>query len=383
MREEQIVAFKLNLLDLPHERFYVKIKEKYKNYILKNANRHFGSNSNIFRKMDISEASFYKWRKDSEYPLHVLIKLVKLLNLDPNEIQQHVIKIRSGVYPPRGQSCGYPGSYIAPKFPFELSKELTRIIAHIFGDGCLSIDKNNYIHMQYYNQNRILLDNFKKDISSLFDVDYIYESVNKTTPFVSLSSSIAIILNQIVNTFNSKVSVVPEIIKKAPEDIKIEFIKSFFDDEAYVKFNPPDRRIELTLSNKQFLLEMKNLLKGFGIETTKVYTKTQGGFKQHTIYIRNYHNLKRYHQKINFNHKGKRKLLQKMIYNTGRKSYSHGETERRILDLLKKKPLTAKEISHILKRKQCTIDGFINKLEKREKIKHIGIRNRSRIWDCV
>ena len=123
MTEDQKNNFRVNLLDLPHERFYVNISENYKNYILNHAKNKFESNSKIIRKIGSSEPSFYRWRKENEYPLSILVKLLRQLELNPNEIQKHAIKIRSGVYPPRGKSSACRGEYIyIQNFPSNCQK---------------------------------------------------------------------------------------------------------------------------------------------------------------------------------------------------------------------------------------------------------------------
>jgi len=380
MNEEQINTFKLNLLDLPHDKVYVEIKENYKKYILRCIERQFGLRPGLYKRLGVSQASFYKWKTKSEFPLFILIELLKILNLDTKDIQENLIKIRSGVYPPRGKGSGNLSKYICPKFPIEMSKELARILAHIFGDGCLSISRKKYINLQYYNQNKELLNNFRRDIISLFNANHIYEGTNKKTSFLRFSSSIGLIFNQIVNSFNSKDSRIPDIIKKADNEYKIEFIKSFFDDEAHVKYKPPERNIELALSNKKFLMDMKILLKSFDIDTTKIYASRQRGFRRYTVYIRNYHNLKKYYQYIGFNHKRKQDMLKRIILNPGQKHYSHGETERKILELLKKKALTSKELSLILNRSVCTIHIVLKRMKEKGSIKHIKFKKKYKVW---
>ena len=371
---------KINLLDLPLERFYVKINEDLSNKILLRLKKKIGSLSTVYKKIGINSLLYYSWINKKEYPLSVLVKLFELVDLKKEEIQDNLICLRSGYYPPRRCAGGNLSQPINPKFPIELSKELARILAHFFGDGCVSIDKHGYITAAYYNQNKELRDQFKMDINSVFRFNNFVEKINKQTEYIPIPTPIAVILLQIVKDFRSNKSEVPTFIKNSEKSIKKEFLSSFFDDEAYVRFCPPSRYIEIATNNKFFLEELRILLKEFDIDTKDVTHKTIRGFDIYTFYIRHYENLKKFCEKINFYHPKKKDKLKKIVNNPGRKSYAHGETEKRILSLISEGHSSKQEIKEKLKRKESTVNYWLNKLNAKGKIKKGREMNGNIIW---
>ena len=103
-----------------------------------------------------------------------------------------MISIRSGLYP--SKNGGSLSRSISPKFPVVLSKQLVRIIAHLFGDGNLSVNSKGHLNVAYYNQDSSLMNQFIKDINDVFNINKDNVKVNKTTPYLLLPSPIGVIL---------------------------------------------------------------------------------------------------------------------------------------------------------------------------------------------
>lgn len=383
MTEILNTEFSISIKDLPSNKIYISLNEDFNNSLI-NQLKQKNSLRQIYKTLKVNEGHFFKCKRTKQYPLTILLKLLKLTTFTIKDVENNLSSIKSGII--KGNKSGGISKPINPKFPIELSKEFTRIVAHIFGDGVLSISKKGYYNIAYYNQNRVLLNQFKQDILKIFGQNiYLKEGLNKTTNYIRLPSPVAIILFNKIKKFDSKNATIPSFIKKASKQIKKEFLKAFLDDEAHVRYNPPQRNIEITLCNLRLLKDIRNLLKEFNIKPTKICFKKIRGFDTYYFYIRNYHNLKIFFKQINFNHPYKKEKLYKIIKNPGRKSFARGESKQTILNLLKNKQYTIKELSKIINRKHCTVSYWLNTLKKQRKVKIVGfkkktLRGKQLIW---
>lgn len=368
---------KINIWNLPTKKLYVKLKRGFVERTINKIRKKYGSCRKFYQKFNFVEGTFFSWRRKCLYPLSVIIKFCKLTNIPLTDIQKNIIELRSRPYPSKTGDISSP---IYPKFPIKLTPELTRVIAHMMGDGCLTINKRGHYNFQYYNKCKYLREIFKNDARKIFGELPIHEAINKGVPYVFLPAPVSIIMLSLIPTFNSKISRIPDFIRKAPLETKKEFIKAFMDDEASVKFKPPERRIEIALCNKNLLNDLKNMIEEFGINTTKIQKKIcKNKYLSYTFYIRNYHNILKFWKFIDFYHPEKQKKLEKIIKFHGRKSYAHGETKKLILVLLEKKPLSTFELCRTLERSTTNINAFLRKLEREDKVERFKF-NRQMSW---
>lgn len=151
----------------------------------------------------------------------------------------------------------------------EMSPELARIHAHLCGDGSVFIfrtkakDRNWTGGVGYYNNNQQLLDKFRADFSKLFGVkmkmrknrEVSIRSVKRAREFIKKFGS-----------FNSREWKIPEIIKNSDKEIKLEWLKAFFEDEAYdeKRYN----RLKIKSVNYNGLKDAKELLDSMGISSS-------------------------------------------------------------------------------------------------------------------
>ncbi|MAG45142.1 MAG: hypothetical protein CMH63_00010 [Nanoarchaeota archaeon] len=364
-------SLKLDLLDLPEDKYFVSFSEDFNEDLVKQFKAKFYPlMKNCKRAIGILDSSFSTFHRKNQYPLYVISRMVEKLDLGNSELHNNLIRLRTW-----GHSIN-----IKPRFPIILSKGLARILAHLFGDGVLCMDKRNLLRSTYYNQERVLREEFKKDMSKIFGIKSFHESINKTTNFVSVPTSASWALYQIIPDFNGKSCRIPPFIKGASYEIKKSFIRAFFDDESHVCYKPPHRYIEIGLNNKSFLKDLKTLVEGFGINATKIYRKTLRGFDFYYFYIRHFHNLLKYSKEIGFIHPKKKNKLSTILKNPGRKHYSSGETEKRILNAIGDGLKTSTEISKAINRKRVTTNHFLNKLEQKKKLKRVTLKREGIIW---
>lgn len=355
---------KINITDLPSERFFVKITEEFNKKIYESVNSKYQNFGNFTKIMGLWSGSLYTWRKNNNYPLKVLSEICKLCEIDLKNEQQNIIELKSCFY--KGKNYGNAKSKsIFPKFPISLTKELSSLIAHLFCDGCISIDKNGYIHIQYYNKDQKLLQNFKNDVRKVFGDFQIYQSKNKCVDFIALPAPIGLILKVVVRDFNGKTCRIPDFIKDSKDiEIKRAFIRAFADDEGSVKFNPPYRYIELSCSNNQMLSDLRNMVEEFDIRCGNICHKSQRGFDFYYFYIRGYEHLEKFKKEIDFVHEAKFIKLDLMLKSKHRNCYGHEESKSLVLAALKKGK-KRKEIASELNRSIKTIDYHIHILKQR------------------
>ncbi|HLC86177.1 MAG TPA: LAGLIDADG family homing endonuclease [Candidatus Nanoarchaeia archaeon] len=364
----------VSIEDLNPYRFFIKLDDSFNELMFSKLVSKYPSMKEISKQLDVSLSSIYSWKKSRQYPLYIILHILKETKIEIKKLEHTIISIKSGFKTKNGG--GGVSQAIFPVFPINFSKELFRIIAHTFGDGCLSIAQNGNITHAYYNQEKLLRDNIKQDIRVVFGNINLNEGINKTTPFVSIPVPISLILLSKIKVFNGTRCIIPDFILNSKDNaFKIEFIKSIFDDEAHVRYDPPHRRVELALSNELFLKQIRNILLEFNIGTTNIYYYlNRDGYHKYYFYIRNFHNIKLFYDKIGFNHPKKLRDLKMIISNPGRKHYATGETESLIISNLAKKPGLSKDLSRILFRNKSTINYWLYKLENKGKVKRNGFR---------
>ncbi len=151
----------------------------------------------------------------------------------------------------------------------ELTPELARIHAQLCGDGftCMYKTKRKdriYVaQIGYCNKNQKLLDKFRVDFSKLFGVKMKMVRNKQVT-----ISSIRIFkeIKERFGKFGSRKWRIPEEIKNSSKFIKLEWLKAFFEDEAYdeKRYN----RLKTKSVNFKGLKDAKEMLDSLNINST-------------------------------------------------------------------------------------------------------------------
>jgi len=196
---------------------------------------------------------------------------------------------------------------------------LVRLIAHLMGDGCVSKK-----YFACYNNNKTLLDNFKKDVISLFgNIHLVSGKVGLNTSFYMVQNKpIFLFLTSLVADYRSFSLKIPEFVNET--NSQKEFIRALFDDEGCVaqrtfkKTGEIKRNITFTAKSKLFTEEIKKVLEtSFNIQSNKIneYTKIWGDkrFVIYTLSITGKENFIKFRDEINFSHPLKKSKLDIMI----------------------------------------------------------------------
>ncbi len=150
-----------------------------------------------------------------------------------------------------------------------ISPELARVHAHLCGDGFACFfktaekDRKFTAITGYCNNNQKLLDKFREDFSNIFNVKMKMRQ-NKQVSIRSIK-----IFNQLVNRFGrfgSNEWRIHNSIKNSDKTIKIEWLKAFFEDEAYheKRYN----RLKTKSMNYNGLRDVKEMLGSLDIESS-------------------------------------------------------------------------------------------------------------------
>jgi len=196
-----------------------------------------------------------------------------------------------------------------------LSKEKTAINAYLCGDGWIAIreDKNKDMHYEI----RIFLDNeaLAKRVASLFKKEfniYPHISYRKGCFNVQIKNKPACLNLYSFGQYGHYKWAIP---KDLPSDYLKEWIKCFFDCEAYVDLK--HKYIQVKSVNYSGLESIKGNLVSLGI-LSKLYGPYTPKNKKHgpygMLFVRGKENINAYKKLINFHHPDKRDKLGKITY---------------------------------------------------------------------
>ena len=197
----------------------------------------------------------------------------------------------------------------------KLTLAKARIIAHCIGDGCVFKTKHNYT-IRYEVKNLEQLNEFERDIFEVYGLKVIWckNPSGKTGELIDCvflrSKLVFEDLHKYTPSYYSYKWVLPKQIVNSNVNIKIEFLKAFFDDEGSV-INAKNKLIKLYSVNRKGLIQVKKLIEAFGI-CCKIY----GGYglKRNVfgIVIRG-KDIPKFAKEIGFNSKVKQDKLMNLV----------------------------------------------------------------------
>jgi hypothetical protein len=147
-----------------------------------------------------------------------------------------------------------------------ISPELARIHAHLCGDGGLYLfktaekDRKNRAEIVYFNNSKMLLQSFRKDMQKVFNVKMTYSQKQNKVKIWSIR-----IANELLklSNYGTRDWRIPNAIKRSARKIKIEWIKAFGQDEGHC---PTDRdSIRIRSMNKKGVEDIADMVKSLKI----------------------------------------------------------------------------------------------------------------------
>ncbi len=311
------MKLEINLWDINQENVHVKIKEHTISHFFDYAVDFAGTQDKLARllgKKRLSHIKEFKTGKSS-----VQLKLIEnILSLFPEGVKKKFMRHLEKNVEEIKCYASASKSIKNPKFPIRFSTSLAKILGHLMGDGYIEM-RGSTPSIGYTNKNRVLIENFKKDVERVFGEINTNDRINVNDVFdVRYPSIIGILLSNLLGHLPKSLDQVPSLIVKLDKESKSLFLRALYDDEGYVSVSK--YQIGIEMSNKNVIKMMKMLLLEFGIESgklTKIIDKR--GFKpRHGFRISNKKNLQLFLNKIGFDHPLKKErlitLLQKYKY---------------------------------------------------------------------
>jgi len=202
----------------------------------------------------------------------------------------------------------------------KLTSSKTRLIARLKADGSIFVGgkrKTNYF-LKYESNNPQELEQFANDLREVYGLEPKFEmhksgkKPNKFLKQVFIRSKLAFKDMQKYGPFYSKVWRVPKEIKEGSRETKIEFLRTFAEDEGSVIIE--QKKIRIYSTNKYGLQQISKLLGFFKIKT---YIENGFGEKRNVfaIIIKERESLLLFKKIIGFHSVRKIQKLNKLITN--------------------------------------------------------------------
>jgi intein-encoded DNA endonuclease-like protein len=207
----------------------------------------------------------------------------------------------------------------------KLTKERAYILGVMCGDGCVfSGDahkkqwtyKNYIVHLSV--KDKDFIDEFIKCVKSVYGITpslYFRNRNNKNKKWSNIW--VAKITRKLIYedlnsySFGCKSWCVPkEIVNCKKKDVVGHFLRGFYDSEGSVTQGPRSFTLSICSINKKALVQVKKLINGFGISTSRIYNNRPGLFN---IAICGNKNLEIFLKKIGFSIKRKQDKIKKRL----------------------------------------------------------------------
>lgn len=205
-----------------------------------------------------------------------------------------------------------------------LSRAEIRIHAHVCADGCLYKSRSrrshkdllkhprkniwrNIFHVVYVNNEACLLDQFSQDVFEAYGRKPVKSRKNE----IEVQAKWILDRLSYLGAGKSHEWFISEEIMCSKKGLIIEWLRAFFDDEAYVdKFC---NNITLNVVNKQGLKQIQNLFNRLGIHETSL-TGPYFYKKYYTYRLKVLKSgLVKFHKIIGFTHNKKKTALETLI----------------------------------------------------------------------
>lgn len=352
------ISVKEDFLNSVREKFKIKYKK------LKNGYDDIEPNLSFSRFKSIMSPS-------SKYfiPLQILIGICSHLEIPLKELEQSILAYRTK----GGRSVIYN-----PILPVKVNPIFSMLVAHIIGDGnCVKLHGRE-MYFNYRQYDKKILSFFIKKIGRVFGDIKFNENYFFSLKRVYLPTIISLILGNYYSlkpeNFLSDRAFIPQKMFTLPREHLLAVLIALIIDEGTIGSS----EIVIGLYNKKLIDDLGKVCKKLCYECS--IGKGKNG-KRHFLYIlsngtkkfwKDYLSLKRKYPEVFLCYKEDQIrdfILRKEKY---WRSKSQGITKNSIIDLLKKKPRTTKELAKILLISKQGIRFHLKELEKIGIVKKIG-----------
>ena len=357
---------KINLEDLP-DKVYVKLEKEFRERFFLELIECVGGKLLLAKMLGFKKSDSITVYQKAKYwcPLSLIKEISFILCKGRswfNEIEKHIIEIRYGYRRAKGIKN--------PQFSFVLSNELGCLIGHLLGDGGIGMGSSVYVPF-YTNNSLTLLEEFKICLTLFGHVPCV-RFKHHNAGHIVFPSILGVFLFQIFGNFIKQEKIVPNVVLNSDKSCKLAFLRALFDDEGCV--NISSYTIQIRMSSKHIMENIKKMLEGFDIKTGRMMVETPSFTKrkiQYRFLISGRQNLEKFHSLIGFSHTDKEKKLQILFSNYKQKHpYGKGQIKKLMIDVIQnKKRIKTSELAYELKRlPRGRFHKHLGQLEKENKI---------------
>lgn len=373
---------KFHIDGLPRKELYFLLDASFRKKFFERLYLLIGGSTVLGRKLSVNNETIRRWKVGKRaMPNWALLDLNNLLKNKGFSIKE----IEGNIVAYRGESSKKP--IIKPKLPIVEDKRLIRIVTHLLCDG---YDGGKRHLPVYNNTEKVLIDLFINDLTVFGDVPYRIREhdnnwkSNRRLYRVEFPRIFTHILRHIYKiNFKGEKGRLPKPFFSLPNVLSRYCIQACADDESYVS----DTKIHLGLKNYNLVKDFRELVINIldlkqGDTTLVKPTMTEGIY----YFELNRSGINKYFKIINFNHPKKKKLLHSIVKRSttlGNK-YPKGVAKEKILEILKNKPSTRRELSLKLGIKSKNIYFHLENLKKTNNVTVSGTGHYgAEIWSLV
>lgn len=227
------------------------------------------------------------------------------------------------------------------KMPKEITSDLAYFFGYLQGDGCLTSDKKGLTFSDEYLDQITAMNNLSRKIFGIEGKIYEKISAIAIKPAYHLE-----IKNVVLNSFFHHVfglnrgkkekMTIPDFIK-SNQAFARSYLSGLFDADGTLPKNPEKAKmlfIDIAMKDKQFILDIQNLISTFDINTLKMYERDSSSSitlkkcKTYELRIRRIIELTKFLQRVGFLHPNKAIRAQKMLQVLSKRPGSSAWIER-------------------------------------------------------
>jgi len=240
--------------------------------------------------------------------------------------------------------------------------QLATIVGHILGDGGI----NNKLILHYCNTEQFLINEFQNIMKNIFKAKHMnYYKEKSGIIRLQYSRLFSRILTCIFGTFSKggNKQITPQI-ENMPVLWKAKLIQALYDDDGSVPKS--GYCVAFKQKDKNIILWVQKTLKELGINSRL----TPDGSHWH-LRVTNYFDILKFREKINFS-KNYRKQIQ--LNKTIEKiNYPHWKMKKQIIEILKERPRTRKELINVLQLQPGTVYGHLHGWKRAKRKSNLGL----------
>lgn len=290
----------LNLIE--KENYFAQITLDFRELINKKIERC----DTIFENLNISRSTLFRIRRNESYwcNLSTLFDLVDSLKISDTELLNNIIQIKT------------KNSFPARLQDISINSSLMKVIAHILGDGGITVDKKGGKYRAFYtNTEMILINSFKEDIHKIFGELNVYSRIRAgRASEVWLPTTVGSMFYNIMNyeLLNQRKRVPEFVFRIKDNGLLGSFLQALYDDEGFIY--PQKRMICIAQKSELLIQDIQKVVSLIGIRSNHILIhRSKNRTTMYYFTITGKENILKFNDLIGFMHPIKKKKLKILV----------------------------------------------------------------------